>query len=361
MNDYIITDPRPLEAFKDKSFSNFKKNDVYKTLFKSIETGKIENACYWITECIVSGYTTDIVEKLLIYSSKIVHINSPNLPIYLLRKYLTFMKSINHITKKDIHKMIHIRNTHTIRNYLFDLVVILCTSPKNKRYDQYPKINKQTDFQFVIIKEKMNATMQLLPSSIIRFTDPEELRVILNELFFNLKIELGGYEKSCYWVAWILEWEKKNKKDKKSFEIEERKITNVNPKYCRDIIWIIWEVIIEETKLRDDKLQDQIFSLYALFKVNYTNGKKNRRLPYLYHAIGYLTLQINLKTPIINDNDYHLLLQAECNCDKMFQAKKVKQVSEYKAPPPKPKKKIGIQCEISNDQMDVFQQIDNYL
>ena len=90
-----------------------------------------------------------------------------------------------------------------------------------------------------MIKEKMNATMQVLPSSIIRFTDPEELRVILNELFFNLKIELGGYEKSCYWVAWILEWEKKNKKDKKCFEIEERKITNVNPKYLSsDTRWI---------------------------------------------------------------------------------------------------------------------------
>jgi hypothetical protein len=358
MNESLITDPRPLEAFKDKSFSDFKKRDVYSALIKSIETRKIENACYWITECLVSGYTLDIIEKLLLFHSKIIHINSPNLPLYLNRKYVTFLKSIDHLAKKEKHKHIHFRNTQTIRNYCFDLVVILCLSAKNKRYDKYPKINPDTDFQFTTIKDKMNATMQVLPSSIIRFTDPEELRIILNELFFNLKNELGGYDKSCYWVAWILQWEKKNKKDKKCFEIEDRKIQNVHPKYCKDVIWIIWEVIIEETKLRNNTIQDQIFSLYSLFKLNFTSGKKNSRLPYLYHSIGYLTLPIQWKTPIINDTDYHLLVQSGCNCHKMFKNKKEKEVKEYIPPPTKPKKKIDISVEISSDKMNVFREID---
>ena len=34
------------------------------TLFKSIESGKIEDACYWVTECIISGYTIEIFDKL---------------------------------------------------------------------------------------------------------------------------------------------------------------------------------------------------------------------------------------------------------------------------------------------------------
>ena len=41
---FLIEDTRFLEQFKDKSFSGFKKSDVIKTLFKSIETGKVENA-----------------------------------------------------------------------------------------------------------------------------------------------------------------------------------------------------------------------------------------------------------------------------------------------------------------------------
>ena len=47
MNDSIITDPRPLEAFKYKSFSDFKKKDIYKKLFKSIETRKRRRGRHW--------------------------------------------------------------------------------------------------------------------------------------------------------------------------------------------------------------------------------------------------------------------------------------------------------------------------
>ena len=45
-SDYLIIDPRPLEAFKDKTFSDFKKRDVYNTLFKCIDEGILEEACY---------------------------------------------------------------------------------------------------------------------------------------------------------------------------------------------------------------------------------------------------------------------------------------------------------------------------
>ena len=65
MSDSTIIDPRPLEAFKDKTFSDFKKREVINTLIKSIETGKVEDACYWITECIVSGYCIEIFEKAI--------------------------------------------------------------------------------------------------------------------------------------------------------------------------------------------------------------------------------------------------------------------------------------------------------
>ena len=69
-NDYIIIDGRPLEAFKDKTFSDFKKKDVLNSLFKSIDQGKTEEACFWCTECIVSGYCEELFEKLIIYNSK---------------------------------------------------------------------------------------------------------------------------------------------------------------------------------------------------------------------------------------------------------------------------------------------------
>ena len=184
-SEYIIIDPRPLEAFKDKTFSDFKKREVFNSLIKSIEQNKIEDACYWGTECIVSGYCIELFEKLVLFNSKIVHINSPNLPKFLWRKYEVFLNSFNHIDKKEKEKLIHLRNTQTIRNSLFDIITTITTAPKSKRYDKYPKIN-ESEFQYLSIQKKLNSTMQVLPSDIIKFTDPEELKIIMNEFYWKI-------------------------------------------------------------------------------------------------------------------------------------------------------------------------------
>ena len=79
--EYIIIDPRPLEAFKDKTFSGFKKRDVFNTLMKCIEKGLIEPACYWVTECIVSGYSQELFDKLDIMANNIGMANVCHTPL----------------------------------------------------------------------------------------------------------------------------------------------------------------------------------------------------------------------------------------------------------------------------------------
>ena len=358
-HEFIIEDARPLSEFKDKTFSDFKKRDVINTLFKSIESGKIEDACYWLTECIISGYTIEILEKLIQFNSKIIHINSPNLPKFLWKRYQTFYNSIDHISKKEKDKYIHLRNSEHIRNNLIDIVVTLTTSPKTKRYDKYPKIDEIKDFQFIEIKEKLNATMNLLPSHIIKFTDPEELKIIMNEIFFNLKNKLGGYERCIYWILWLIKWEKKNKKDKKKFEIEERNIKNIHKKYCKDIIWLVWSVILEESSLRDNNIQEQIQYLFLLFKYDFTSGKRNNRLPLVYHSIGYLTLPLNFKIGIKKDKN--IFIQTQCNINMMFKTKKKKEQKEYFAPPKPDKKFQGYEGEKSQDKLDLLNQMNELI
>ncbi|MBU79118.1 MAG: hypothetical protein CMD29_03205 [Flavobacteriales bacterium] len=357
MNDeYLIVDPRPLEAFKDKTFSEFKKRDVFNTLFKSIEMGKVENACFWITECVISGYTVDIFEKLIIFASKIIHINNPRLPKFIWNKYSGFMKSIDHISKKERKQYIHLRNTQSVRNCLHDIVVTLTLSSKSKRYDKYPKPKENLDFTLKAIQETMNATMQVLPNHIIKFTDPEELRIIMNEFFFNLKNNLGGYEKASYWISWLIQWEKINKKNKIKYEIEERPIQGLKKHLCKDIIWLIWSVIFEEANLRNIQIKEQIQVLFFLFKYNFSSGKRNSRLPLVYHAIGYLTLPIRFDIPIRNSVD--IFIQTQCNINKMYQSKKKNEIKEY-LEPPKPVQKIsGSEKEISQAQLTRIQEID---
>lgn len=354
-SDYLIIDPRPLDAFKDKTFSDFKKRDVLNKLFKCIEEGKIEEACYWITECICSGYSIELFEKLILLSSKIVHINSPKLPEYLWRKYLIFVSTYDHIGKKERDQLIHLRNTQSVRNIFFDLVVTINCSLKTLRLDKYPKVS-ENDFQYGNIQNKLKATMQILPSYIIRFTDPEELKIVMNEFLFHLKNHNGGYHDACYWVSWLIQWEKINKKKKIKFEIECRDINEVDPKHCKDPIWLLWEIIFYECNERNEDTKLQIQNLYRFFRNNYTCGKRGSRLPLLYHAIGYLTLPIKFNIPIRKDQN--IFIQTQCNINLMFKSKKNNEVKSYTPPPEKIKKINGAKQEISLSKFNSLLDVD---
>jgi len=355
-NDYLLLDPRPSEVFKDQSFSGFKKAEVYKALFKSIETSKIEEACFWMVECISSGYCQDILEKCLILASKSIHINSPNLPLLLWRRYKTFMNSMSHIPKKDRSQLIHLRNTQEVRNNLIDVVVTLAMAPKNKRYDKLPKVNPKTDFQFQRIQDMMNATMQVLPSQTMKFTDPDELRIIMNEIFFNLKNMNGGYERVCYWIGWLVHWEKRSKTQKQSHEIEERPIDGVGPKHCKDMIWLVWELVFEEASLRESHVRTPIQALFQIFRQDYACGKRTARLPYLYHSIGYLTLPVNYGVPVRPRRD--IFIQTQCNVNLWFKARKVHEVKTYTVAPKPAKKPTGALKEIMDSRLQELQELD---
>ena len=355
---FLIQDTRHLEDFKDKTFSGFKKTDVIKTLFKSIETGKVENACHWLTECMVSGYCIDILDKLINFSSKIIHINNPSLPKYLWRKYHYFFTTINNINlKKQKHLCIHFRNNQVLRNLFFDIVSVITCSPKTKRYDKYPKINEETDFQFENIKRRLHAQANFCPDSLFKFTDPEELRVVINELMYHFKNINSGYENCCYWVSWIFQWEKKNKKMKVKFEIDERDVQGINKKLCKDVVWLLWNAILIEGNTRVDEVKYQINALYQLFKYEFTAGKRNSRIPLIYHAIGYLTHSLVFNVPIICDKKVYL--QCQCNVNLMFKMKKVNETNDVVKPIEKKKKvKQNIKNEQINDKFSALNDID---
>jgi len=212
------------------------------------------------------------------------------------------------------------------------------------------------DFQYSTIQSNLIATMQILPSHLLRFTDPEELRIIMNEFLFHLKNALGGYEKSCYWVVWLVQWEKINKKKKIKFEIESREISEVDPKYCKDCIWLLWEIIFYECQERSEDIKLQVQSLYRLFRHNFTSGKRGNRLPLLYNAIGYLTMPINFAEPIRVDNN--ILIQTQCNVNFMFKAKKNNEVTNYIPVKQKIKKMIGSEKEIALSKFNTLIDID---
>ena len=361
---YLINDDRPSDSFKNKTFSGYKKNDILNAVMKSIESKKIENARHWTSECIVSGYSLKLWEKLLNFSAKIIHINNPKLPYYLYRKNLVFMNQINRLNTTSKDKYLYLRNSQMVRNLFFDVICTLTTSSKTKRYDKYPKIDDNEDFNFLNIQKRFCASMNILPAHIIHFNDPEELRIIMNEIYTLLKNPQIGYDKCCYWILWLLRYEVIHKKKKKIWIIDEREVEDIPKKYRGNIVWVIWETIFEELNMRKNKnINKQIKSLYELFKCNYTIGKRTARIPLIFNAIGYLTHTISFKIPL--RVDVKLFIQVQSTLNKMFLEKKKfeiknKELFSDNSTKESPKKE-DIPVEIIQDKISVFNEIDQLI
>ena len=358
MNEkYLIIDTRTVDSFKQKTFSGYKKNDVMSMVFKSIEGKKIENACNWTTECIISGYAVTLWEKIIQFASKIIHINNPKLPTYLLKKNMILYNQLNRLDTRDKNNVLLLRNSQMIRNLFFDVVCTLSTSLKTKRYDKYPKINEKEDFNFTNVKKRLFSQMNILPNHIIHFNDPDELRIIMNEVFTLCKNKQFGYDRCCYWILWLVKWEQFHKKRKQIWNVSPRNVPDVPEKYRSNFIWVIWEIIYEELKERKDKkVINEINSLYGLFKYNYTSGKRNGRLPLIFHAIGYLTHDLNFNLPI--RNDYQIFIQVQSNLNKMFESKKVNEIKTEQIVVKEAPKKQDVEGEQMKDKLDIFNEID---
>ena len=181
---------------------------------KALLGNQFEQACFWTTASIVSGYSLILWEKLINYSCKVININNPELPYFIMKKNKVLYNQINRLDKKDNNLIL--RNSQMVRNLFFDIVTTLCSSLKTKRYDKYLKINEKEDFDFENIKKRLCAEMNILPPHIIKFNDPNELKIIINEIYTLLKNKQFGYERSCFWIMWLMKWESIHKKKKKN-------------------------------------------------------------------------------------------------------------------------------------------------
>ena len=148
------------------------------------------------------------------------------------------------------------------------------------------------------------------------------------------------------------------KKKKLQWNVEYRDVKEVDQKYRSNVIWIVWDIINEELKTRDENSRRQISYLYKLFTNDYTHGKRNSRLPILFHAFGYLTHEINFSIPI--RTNFKLYIDVQCNLNKMFGAKKVNEKVEKIKPVQKStKKKDKVEVEIIKDKISIFNELDN--
>tara|TARA_B100000123_G_scaffold270746_1_gene249166 strand:+ start:64 stop:1506 length:1443 start_codon:yes stop_codon:yes gene_type:complete len=315
---YLINDTRKIDFFKKTTFSNFLKKDVFDTLFKKIDEGKLPEVCFWTAECVVSGYIDELWERSINYYSRFININSPFLPYHFFVKLVLFLKLKN---KEHFKKhYLDLRNSQEIRNHFCELTCILTHASKSRKSISLPKIKKD-DFSESKFKSRLKAKDFSTSMELLKKDDPKELTIVINE--FSNVIKEYNYKQSdaIYWLIWILEWEKIIILKTGKYKCSVRDLdNNVEKKYCSDVIWVFWLVILKECISRNNKsLSNQVKSLFEFFKFKYTPSKKKKRLYMLLSCIQMLdpNFQFNAeKYPIYEK--YFLTLQACSNVNTLY-------------------------------------------
>lgn len=294
MSEYItIDDCRQIEDFKKTTISQFKKLDVLKEFTKCLYQKKMEDATFFGAELICSGHLLDLWNSILQYSSQYVHYGNPKLPIYLIDRYNTF-KTI--MSTKYTQNELEARNDKDIRHLFTEIIYILCFS-QIKHILQPIKI-KTEQLQLMEVNNLMQADNISYGKKFFLHNDPKELFIPINEFAYHVSIKSHSKHDSIFWMEWILAYESNCKKRKHKLSCEPRTFTNVHSSFQKDIIWIIWEIILDEAKQLSTLHIKIIKSLFDLFSIRYSTGVKKKRKFILYNALYLICESFSFNIPI---------------------------------------------------------------
>jgi hypothetical protein len=313
--EYVINDIRQQKEFDKKSFSGFSTKAVFDTLKKSISDNKIEEACHWTIELILSLQTTKLYDLFLSIAIKQIHICNPNLPTKLFNRYKLYLT--NNLSNVDS------RNSQVIRNHLIELCVIITYSKKNKSIN-LAKI-KDDEFDIKNIISKLMAPQTFI-DAYIKQHDPDEIKVILNEFLHNMLNK--NYEGMLYWISWIIHYEKNLNKKKKVLTCSKRYNSDIKECYHTDIVWLIWEIVIQESNKHLNKAcYTQIVHLFKLYKLLYKQTSKYKYIHLLLFALKYVSNIFNINESVCAEP--HLYIQATMKVNTIIGEKK--QFERYKS------------------------------
>jgi len=318
MSKINIDDKRIKKEFKSITFSKFKKSEAKKELLKCLLSSNIEQSCYWSAEFICSGDFLYLWDIIFNFMSKHIHIGNPKLPLYIDSRLVLFKNILNKGYSDDILKL---RNNTDIRKIFVEIIGILCCSKKKNSYD-IPKINESA-FNMIDITHKLVAKHKKAGYKIFRNEDPREIFIAINELAWNINYKNRDTQRAVYWLEWILEYDKLCKKKKIQKKCGRRNMP-VEDKFQCDVIWIVWDIILSEAKIKNNNLFKIIQSLLNLFCLKYKESIKNKRKLLIYYAISLLTETYDTNIVIVKDTK--LIEKIKTNCNEIYKQIKKNEV-----------------------------------
>lgn len=314
MAEIEINDIRDKTKFRSITFSKFKIQDVKKELITCLLNSTIEPACYWSAELICAGHYEELVDILLFFYSKYIHIGNPKLTLYLELRINNLKAFVNN-SEND---MLSLRNNYKVRTIFVEMVCVLCCAKRKHSLNEITI--SPDDFIFTNMTSKCKAPNLHFAEEILYQEDPKELYTSLNELAFH--ISNGNTLDACYWVEWIMKYEHMCKLRKEKCVGEQRNV-NVQLKYQTDIIWIIWDVFLYEAKKRTAILQKIVNSLLNVFVLNYNQKTFKKRKLVLYFVVSVLTENVILHEDILSPKQKESILHISNHINCVY--KQIKQ------------------------------------
>lgn len=289
----LIEDSRSKKDFKSISFSGYKKSSVAKELSKSIMVKRIEDVLYWSAELICSGHFLDLWEIIFNAYTQHIHLGNPKMSIYLYTRYNDF-KII--VTNGYVDQELLLRNNENIRNIFAEIMYMLCYSRK-KYALQVLKISLE-DIHLSNITHLFVADNIHYVDDVFSTDDPKELFIPFNELAYNLSKKVKSSHNCSYWLEWIMAYEKICKKKKQQLIAKQRCHIPVHPSFQTDIIWIAWDIILQNIKSYSQTEKKIIDCLYRLFCIRYSTNTKQKRKMMLYCAFLFMCDNVDLSLPM---------------------------------------------------------------
>ena len=208
----------------------------------------------------------------------------------------------NIIGNSFVDNEIELRNLEKIRILFCELICILCYSRKKHAFESFT-IKDSNDFNLTNLTSRLKAPDIKYVQEIYKKDDPKELFIAINEFCYHISKDSRNITSSCYWTEWILQFESLCKNKKIICECERREFPNVDNKYKKEPVWLIWECLLKHSIKKDDSCHKIIESLLNLYCIKFTSGVKKKRKYIIYSAISYLTEEVNFKMPLVDDKN----------------------------------------------------------
>ena len=298
-----IIDSRKICDFKKKAFGNYEKSKIASCLDKSIMNEKIEQAIFCAFQLFFCGDMRGLWNRLYNIACKQINIMNPRLPTLLLPRFKLWDQILHQSeVVKDKNLILSLRNNQELRNILVELITVLTISRKAK-LETLPKIKKE-EFKVTIFKGKLEADSTNYTSGLFKEKDPNEIRIVANEMAYHLSNQ--NQKKTLYWLSWILEWEKLHVSKYKKFEVGSRFYPGVDSKWTKNVVWLIWDILIKYKKtICDSDTMIQIDNLQDLYLYKFKIGERSRRLNYILWIIKYMCFSCDWKIKLI-EREYYL-------------------------------------------------------